>query len=84
MSKAPAASPPLKNLKHTAILAESGINYDQPLLPTQIAQLKADRLGKEKEKQKVNLCCCAYTLIFYLKTGYIIKDASCNLNNEFV
>ena len=54
-TKTPSASPPLKNPKHTAVLLESGINYDQPLMPTQIAQIKAERNSKEKEKQKVEL-----------------------------
>ncbi|XP_041423122.1 E1A-binding protein p400 isoform X2 [Xenopus laevis] len=38
-----------KNPKHASVLAESGINYDKPLPPTQVASLRADRIAKEKK-----------------------------------
>uniref|UniRef100_A0A8C5QJ24 E1A binding protein p400 n=1 Tax=Leptobrachium leishanense TaxID=445787 RepID=A0A8C5QJ24_9ANUR len=38
-----------KNPKHASVLAESGINYDKPMLPVQIATLRADRIAKEKK-----------------------------------
>ena len=43
------ANPTLKNLKHAAVLAESGISYDTPLSPVQVAQIRADRIAKEKK-----------------------------------
>ena len=42
-----------KNPKHMQILQESHINYDQPLLPTVVAQNRADRIAREaREKQQ--------------------------------
>ncbi|XP_069612171.1 E1A-binding protein p400-like isoform X1 [Ranitomeya imitator] len=38
-----------KNPKHASVLAESGINYDKPLPPIQVASLKAERIAKEKK-----------------------------------
>ncbi|XP_053327504.1 E1A-binding protein p400 [Spea bombifrons] len=38
-----------KNPKHAAVLAESGINYDKPLPPIQVASLRAERIAKEKK-----------------------------------
>lgn len=38
-----------KNPKHASVLAESGISYDKPLPPIQVALLRADRIAKEKK-----------------------------------
>ncbi|KAM8960730.1 E1A-binding protein p400-like [Pelodytes ibericus] len=38
-----------KNPKHASVLAESGISYDKPLPPIQVASLRADRIAKEKK-----------------------------------
>ncbi|XP_063310444.1 E1A-binding protein p400-like isoform X1 [Pelobates fuscus] len=38
-----------KNPKHASVLAESGISYDKPMPPVQIATLRADRIAKEKK-----------------------------------
>uniref|UniRef100_UPI00358E0B0B E1A-binding protein p400-like isoform X3 n=1 Tax=Myxine glutinosa TaxID=7769 RepID=UPI00358E0B0B len=38
-----------KNPKHAAVLQESGIIYDKPLTPVQVATLRADRITKEKK-----------------------------------
>ncbi|XP_053557846.1 E1A-binding protein p400 isoform X2 [Bombina bombina] len=38
-----------KNPKHASVLSESGINYDKPLPPIQVALLRADRIAKEKK-----------------------------------
>ncbi|XP_015274457.1 PREDICTED: E1A-binding protein p400-like, partial [Gekko japonicus] len=38
-----------KNPKHTSVLAESGISYDKPLPPIQVASLRAERIAKEKK-----------------------------------
>uniref|UniRef100_A0A803Y535 E1A binding protein p400 n=1 Tax=Meleagris gallopavo TaxID=9103 RepID=A0A803Y535_MELGA len=40
-----------KNPKHASVLAESGINYDKPLPPIQVASLRAERIAKEKKVQ---------------------------------
>lgn len=39
-----------KNSKHAAVLAESGINYDGPLNPIQVAAKRAERIQKEKQR----------------------------------
>ncbi|KAK2193491.1 hypothetical protein NP493_12g07040 [Ridgeia piscesae] len=51
------ANPMLKNPKHAAVLAESGINYEQPLSPIQVAANRADRIAKEK-RQNVSIVSC--------------------------
>ncbi|XP_069380237.1 E1A-binding protein p400 isoform X5 [Paralichthys olivaceus] len=38
-----------KNPKHASVLAESGISYDKPLLPIQVASQRAERIAKEKK-----------------------------------
>ncbi|XP_063820740.1 E1A-binding protein p400-like isoform X3 [Pseudophryne corroboree] len=38
-----------KNPKHASVLAESGINYEKPLPPIQVASLRAERIAKEKK-----------------------------------
>ncbi|XP_069353594.1 E1A-binding protein p400-like [Eulemur rufifrons] len=38
-----------KNPKHASVLAESGISYDKPLHPIQVASLRAERVAKEKK-----------------------------------
>uniref|UniRef100_A0A669PDY7 E1A binding protein p400 n=1 Tax=Phasianus colchicus TaxID=9054 RepID=A0A669PDY7_PHACC len=40
-----------KNPKHASVLTESGINYDKPLPPIQVASLRAERIAKEKKVQ---------------------------------
>ncbi|XP_039627970.1 E1A-binding protein p400 isoform X6 [Polypterus senegalus] len=39
-----------KNPKHASVLAESGINYDKPLPPIQVASQRAERIAKEKKQ----------------------------------
>uniref|UniRef100_A0A7N8XZZ7 E1A binding protein p400 n=1 Tax=Mastacembelus armatus TaxID=205130 RepID=A0A7N8XZZ7_9TELE len=38
-----------KNPKHASVLAESGISYDKPLPPIQVASQRAERIAKEKK-----------------------------------
>ncbi|XP_063051438.1 E1A-binding protein p400 isoform X2 [Engraulis encrasicolus] len=38
-----------KNPKHASVLAESGISYDKPLHPIQVASQRAERIAKEKK-----------------------------------
>ncbi|KAK6306484.1 hypothetical protein J4Q44_G00234090 [Coregonus suidteri] len=38
-----------KNPKHASVLAESGIGYDKPLPPIQVASQRAERIAKEKK-----------------------------------
>jgi E1A-binding protein p400 len=40
------------NPKHIALLQDLGIGYESPLLPTQIATNRQDRIAKEKAKQQ--------------------------------
>jgi len=50
-----------KNTKHLAVLAESGINYDRPMSPVQVATLRAERIAREKKNAAAagatNVCC---------------------------
>ena len=45
------ASTNVKNVKHQAVLQESGISYDQPLTPVKVASIRAERIAKEKKNQ---------------------------------
>ncbi|GFN95545.1 E1a-binding protein p400 [Plakobranchus ocellatus] len=45
-------NPTAKPTKHALILAEQGINYDQPLLPSQLAARRAERIAMDKKKQQ--------------------------------
>ena len=44
-----------KNPKHMMLLQQSKISYDQPLLPTVVAQNRADRIAREKAREKQTL-----------------------------
>lgn len=50
-----------KNPKHASVLAESGIGYDKPLPPIQVASQRAERIAKEK---KVCTVYCIFSLDF--------------------
>lgn len=52
------ANPTQKNPKHAAVLAESNINYEQPLTPLQVADIRARRIAKEKKTQAVSIQWC--------------------------
>jgi len=45
-------SPSAKPTKHAAILAEHGITYDSPMLPSQLAAKRAERIASDKKKQQ--------------------------------
>uniref|UniRef100_A0A673ZAL2 E1A binding protein p400 n=1 Tax=Salmo trutta TaxID=8032 RepID=A0A673ZAL2_SALTR len=45
-----------KNPKHASVLAESGIGYDKPLPPIQVASQRAERIAKEKKVCTVTVC----------------------------
>lgn len=44
-----------KNPKHLMLLQESNINYEQPLLPTLVAQNRADRINRETQNNKAKI-----------------------------
>lgn len=48
-------NPLLKNPKHAEVLAESGIQYDCPLTPIEVATRRAERIAKEKLKNVVTV-----------------------------
>ena len=48
-------SPANRNPKHAAVLAESGINYDSPLTPVEVAANRASRIAKEKKSVSMSL-----------------------------
>jgi E1A-binding protein p400 len=48
-------NPTGKNPKHIALLSESGINYEQPLTPIQVAINRAERILREKQKAEQQL-----------------------------
>lgn len=52
--KALLVNPTMKNPKHAAVLADSGIQYDSPLAPTDVATKRAERMAKEKLKNAVS------------------------------
>jgi hypothetical protein len=43
-------NPTLRNPKHAAVLSESGISYDSPLSPVQVAANRAERIQREKQR----------------------------------
>merc|ERR1719348_2500100 len=43
-------NPTLRNPKHAAVLAESGIDYDSPVSPVQVAANRADRIQASKAR----------------------------------
>uniref|UniRef100_A0A8C5EC60 E1A binding protein p400 n=1 Tax=Gouania willdenowi TaxID=441366 RepID=A0A8C5EC60_GOUWI len=55
-----------KNPKHASVLAESGISYDKPLPPIQVASQRAERIAKEK---KVFIIICKAQQLAQQQTG---------------
>ena len=45
-------NPVQKNTKHAAVLAESGITYENPLSPIKVAANRAERIQKEKQRSQ--------------------------------
>lgn len=43
------------NSKHALVFQDFGINYDMPLKPEEVAQRRAERIAKEKQKQQSTL-----------------------------
>uniref|UniRef100_A0A8C3NMM5 Uncharacterized protein n=1 Tax=Geospiza parvula TaxID=87175 RepID=A0A8C3NMM5_GEOPR len=70
-----------KNPKHASVLSESGINYDKPLPPIQVASLRAERIAKEK-KVRSHLCAqmAAAGTIKTAVTGTSIQTATVSGN----
>lgn len=52
-AKSTLVNPALKNPKHAAVLAENGIDYENPSNPLDIAKSRAERLAKEKLRNAV-------------------------------
>lgn len=48
-------NPLMKNPTNAAVLAECGIQYDNPLAPIEVATRRADRIAKEKLKHAVSI-----------------------------
>lgn len=48
-------NPLLKNPTNAAVLAECAIQYDNPLVPIEVATRRADRIAKEKLKHAVSI-----------------------------
>ncbi|XP_014209632.1 helicase domino isoform X6 [Copidosoma floridanum] len=46
-------NPIMKNPKHAAVLADSGINYDNPLTPVEVIIQKNERIKEQKEKERL-------------------------------
>jgi E1A-binding protein p400 len=45
-------NPTLKNPKHASVLQENNIQYDQPLNPMQVAEIRAQRIQREKKQNQ--------------------------------
>ena len=61
-------NPMMKNPKHAAVLADSGIQYESPLTPIDVATRRAERLAKEKIKNAVSTSVRQIqNYIYYLK-----------------
>lgn len=45
-------NPTAKPIKHATILADNGISYDNPMLPSQLAARRAERIALDKKKQQ--------------------------------
>jgi E1A-binding protein p400 len=45
-------NPSLKNPKHASVLTENEINYEQPLTPMQVAEIRAQRIQREKKQNQ--------------------------------
>ena len=45
-------NPTLKNPKHATVLTENNINYEQPLNPMAVAEIRAQRIQREKKQSQ--------------------------------
>uniref|UniRef100_A0A8C1NRX2 E1A binding protein p400 n=1 Tax=Cyprinus carpio TaxID=7962 RepID=A0A8C1NRX2_CYPCA len=63
-----------KNPKHASVLAESGISYDKPLPPIQVASQRAERIAKEK-KVRFTECCTILSGLLVLNVCLLKQTA---------
>ena len=56
-------NPTLRNPKHAAVLSESGISYDTPLSPVQVAANRADRIQRDKQRTAAAAAAAANTVV---------------------
>jgi hypothetical protein len=52
----------LRNAKHAAVLLESGVSYDSPLSPVQVATNRAERIQREKQRSAAAAAAAANAL----------------------
>lgn len=45
-------NPTMKNANNAAVLADYGIQYDNPLTPMEVADIRTERINKEKVRQQ--------------------------------
>lgn len=61
--------PSMKNPKHMAVFVESGIAYDSPITPVEVATKRAERIAKEKQKT-AQAVSANYVLLFFFLDFY--------------
>lgn len=54
-----------KNPKHTSVLQSSGINYDLPLDPVQVALIRAERIQREKKQNQAAAAAAVSFLVHF-------------------
>lgn len=59
-------NPTLKNPKHASVLQENNIQYDQPLNPMQVAEIRAQRIQREKKQSQQQQAAAAVSFIHKL------------------
>ncbi|XP_052714544.1 helicase domino-like isoform X5 [Crassostrea angulata] len=62
-------NPTLKNPKHASVLSENNINYDQPLNPMSVAEIRAQRIQREKKQNQVAAQATADQQLTVQRTG---------------
>lgn len=67
-------NPMLKNPKHAAVLAESGISYETPVNPIEIATRRAERIAKEKQKSIQALQASSVSIYKFIFILFLVHD----------
>lgn len=57
-------NPTLKNPKHATVLSENNINYDHPLNPMSVAEIRAQRIQREKKQSQAAAVSSTFTSLF--------------------
>ena len=56
-------NPTMRNPRHASVLQENNIQYEQPLNPMQVAEIRAQRIQREKKENQTKVSCFRFAFM---------------------